>query len=411
MENLIDKLTALGGKIAQQRHLHAISSGLMALMPLTIFGSIFQLIAALPDILPFLPAWSDAMKAAILAPYNIAFGLFGLIALVAITYYHARQYGLDILQTEIVAVISFAVLGAPLDTETNVLDASFLGSQGVFLAIIVALVVVELWKLYADHGPQIKLPDSIPPYVAGSFNAIIPMFLIVLASYLVSTAVQGATGMLLPAAIMGMLAPALTASESVGFCCLIAFLIALLQCFGIHGFNVLAGLFLPLMIANTGANAEAFGAGLAAEHIFTLPMFQMSGVFMWIIPAMFLLHGKSEKLRQIGKIGIVPAIFNIAEPIQFSVITLNPLLAVPWIIMYTVNMAIVYLSMSLGFCNKAVIMASSNIPFPIFSYLCTLDFRAVIVFVVMLVFSYFLWLPFVKAYDKQCLAEEGASEE
>ena len=205
---------------------------------------------------------------------------------------------------------------------------------------------------------------------------------------------------------MHVLSPAIQASESLWFCMLAAFLIALLQFFGVHGFNVLSGIILPLMITNTGLNAEAYAAGQVAEKIFTLPMFQMSGVFVWIIPVLFL-RAKSERLRSIGKVSILPAIFNIAEPIQYGApIMFNPIFGIPWVIMFTVNMGIMWCAMYFGFLNKAVIMASSNIPMPIFQYLCTLDWRAIIVFLIMLVFSYFLWKPFIVIYDKKCLEEE-----
>lgn len=401
-----DKLIDIGGKMANQKHLQAISKGLMAIMPLTILGSVFQLISAIPDIFTFLPAYSDTIKNAILFPYNMAFGLFGVIATLTITYFFAKTEEADILQSEIVAFLSFMILASPLDSEANTFDATYLGSSGVFLAIIVSLITVSLWKLYDKHGYKIKLPDSIPPYVAGSFNGIIPMLLIVTVFYLFSLAIQAMTGQLFPALIMSVLAPAITASESLWFCMFVAFMIALLQTFGIHGFNVMSGLILPLLVANTGENAAAFAAGETATKIFTLPMFQMSGVFMWIIPVM-LLRCKSKKLKEMGKVGLVPSLFNIAEPIQFTVITFNPILGVPWILMYTINMAIVWISMATGFCGKAVIMASSNIPFPFFSYLCTLDWKSVVVFAIMLVVSYLIFKPFISAYDAQCCKEEN----
>ncbi len=402
-----ERLIDLGGKMGQEKHLSAISRGLMAIMPLTILGSIFQLISALPDIFPFLPAYSEGVQNAILFPYNMTFGLFGVIAVLTITYYFAQSEKTDVLQSEVISLIVFMILASPLNSETNAFDATYLGSAGIFLAIVVALSVVGIWKLYNKYGFKIKLPDSVPPYVAGSFNAIIPMFIIVTFFYLVSTGIQAATGQLIPQLIMSILAPAVTASESLWFCMFVAFMIALLQTFGIHGFNVMAGLILPLLIANTGENAAAYAAGETATKIFTLPMFQMSGVFMWIIPVMFL-RCKSKQLKEIGKLTLVPSLFNIAEPVQFTVITFNPILGIPWILMYTVNMAIVWISMYTGFCGKAVIMASSNIPFPFFSYLCTLDWKAVIVFAVMLVVSYFIFKPFISAYDKKCLEEESA---
>lgn len=404
MKNLLDKLIEVGNKLATQRHLQSISFGLMAIMPLTIFGSIFQLISAIPDIFPFVPAFSEQMKNAILFPYNIAFGLFGVIAVVSIAYYHARSCQLDQLQAPIVSLLSFIVLAAPMSD--NLMDASYLGSQGIFLAIIVALVTVEVMKFLKDHHIKISLPDSIPPAVAGSFDAIIPMCIIVAGFYGLSLICQNLTGQLLPAWIMSLLTPAIEGSESLWFCMLMAFIIAFLQFLGVHGFNVVSGIILPLLIANTGANAAAYAAGETATKIFTLPMFQMSGVFCYVIPLLFL-RCQSERLKSIGKIAIVPAIFGIAEPIQYGApIMFNPILGIPWIAFYTINMGLVWCCMNFGLINKAVIAASSNIPMPFFQYFCTLDIRAVVMFVVMFIISAIIWYPFIKVYDKKCLAEE-----
>lgn len=379
MKKLQDKLIEVGNKLATQRHLQSISFGLMAIMPLTIFGSIFQLISALPDIFPFIPSYSETIKDAILFPYNMVFGLFGVIAVCAIAYYHARTYKLDLLQAPIVSLLSFIVLAAPI--VDNNMDATYLGSH--------------------------KLPDSVPPAVAASFDAIIPMCLIVAGFYGLSLLCQNFTGMLLPSWIMSLLTPAIQGSESLWFCMLMAFIIAFLQFLGVHGFNVVSGIILPLLIANTGANAAAYAAGETATKIFTLPMFQMSGVFCYIIPLLFL-KCKSERLRSMGKISIVPAIFNIAEPIQYGApIMFNPILGIPWIAFYTINMGIIWCCMNFGIMGKAVIAASSNIPMPFFQYLCTLDWRAVLIFVVMFIVSGLIWYPFIKVYDKKCLDEEN----
>lgn len=62
MNKFTEKLAAIGSKMANQCHLQAVSYGMMIIMPLTIFGSIFQLISALPDIFPFIPKYSQILK-------------------------------------------------------------------------------------------------------------------------------------------------------------------------------------------------------------------------------------------------------------------------------------------------------------------------------------------------------------
>mgnify|MGYP007002742323 CR=1 FL=1 len=66
---------------------------------------------------------------------------------------------------------------------------------------------------------------------------------------------------------MSLLTPAIQGSESLWFCMLMAFIIAFLQFLGVHGFNVVSGIILPLLIANTGANAAAYAAGELLQNI------------------------------------------------------------------------------------------------------------------------------------------------
>ena len=406
-EKFTDRLTEIGNKMAAEKHLAAVTRGMMAIMPLTVFGSIFQLIAALPDIFPFVPAYSEATSAAILLPYNVTFAIFGIVASFAIAYHLASSYKLNQLTSGVTAMLTFFVIAGGYDAAAGTFSTAFLGAAGLFVAIAVGLISVEVTRFLDTHNIKLQFPDSIPPYVATSFNAIISLTVNVLIGYGIELLCEKSAGVCLPALIQQLLAPALTASESIWFTVIVQGLIALLSCLGVHGFNTLAGIILPLAIANTGANAAAFQAGEKATQLFTLSSFQMTGCFYWIIPVM-MLACKSERLKTVGKLSLVPAIFNISEPIQFGApLVFNPLMAIPFILMNMVNAAIVWLSMYLNLCSKTVMMVSANIPMPIFQYLVTLDFRSILVFAVMVVASYLIYKPFMAAYDKNLLAEEA----
>lgn len=409
MNKFTDKLTTVGNAMAGEKHLRAITYGMMALMPLTIFGSIFQLISALPDIFSFLPAYSDSVKATILLPYNISFGVLGLVAAIAIAYHLARGYKMNELSAGFVSLIAFLVLSGCFNSETSSFDITFLGSAGIFVAIATGLISVEVSRFLENHNIKIKMPDSVPPYVTDSFNTIITMTVNVSIAYIIAIICQNAAGMSLPALIQSILAPAFTASESIWFSIAVQGLIALLSCLGVHGFNTLSGIILPLAIANTGINADLYAAGQPATQIFTLSMFQMSGCFYWILPVM-MLRCKSDRMKAVGKVSLIPAIFNISEPIQFGApLVFNPLLAIPFILTNMVNATIVWCSMYFNLCSKTVIMTSSNIPMPIFQYLVTMDWRSIIVFAVMVVVSYLIYKPFLAAYDKSLVEQEQAN--
>ena len=88
MKKLQDKLIEVGNKLATQRHLQSISFGLMAIMPLTIFGSIFQLISALPDIFYSRIIWFSVY----LESLQYALSLITMHEHINLIYYKRRLY-------------------------------------------------------------------------------------------------------------------------------------------------------------------------------------------------------------------------------------------------------------------------------------------------------------------------------
>src|SRR5699024_33582 len=50
----------------------------------------------------------------------------------------------------------------------------FLGSQGLFVAILLGLIAGWIFQWFINNDIQVKLPDTVPPAVAKSFSALIP---------------------------------------------------------------------------------------------------------------------------------------------------------------------------------------------------------------------------------------------
>lgn len=410
LQSYLEKVVPLSQRLSQQRHLKSVSQGLMMVMPLALLGSVFQIIAAFPEIFTFLPAYPENIKSVLTLPYTITFGLFAVVSAVTVAYFYAKIHDLHPISLALISLVSFVLISAPI-TETGGLDTSFFGSAGMFVAIFVGLISGELQRLLDKRLPKLKLPDTIPPVVADTFQTIIPMFVIVSLFYGLSLLAQAGTGQMIPPLVMSWLSPALVGSESIFFAVAVAGLINLLSWFGVHGFNALAGIILPILLANTAANAEAYAAGEAATKIFTFPMMAMAGTFFWIIPLIFL-RARSQQLRSMGKIGLGPAIFGIVEPLQYGTpIMLNPILGIPFVLYAMVNQAIVWCFMYFGWMNTAVVNASAYIPFPFMGYVATLDARAFLLVLIIPVVSYVIWKPFVAVYDRQLVLQENASRE
>ena len=54
------------------------------------------------------------------------------------------------------------------------MKTTYLGSQGLFTAIVVAIVTVEVTRFCLSHHLTIRLPESVPPFISETFSLIIP---------------------------------------------------------------------------------------------------------------------------------------------------------------------------------------------------------------------------------------------
>lgn len=116
-------------------------------------------------------------------------------------------------------------------------------------------------------------------------------------------------------------------------------------------------------------------------------------------------------MKAISKVAIIPQLFNINEPVTYGLPTvMNPFLLLPYIAVPIINITIAYLATRLGLVGKVYINAPWSMPGPLLAFFATLDWRAVILWLILFVMDLALWFPFMKAYDKYLLEKEGAHE-
>lgn len=409
MQNLIDSLNKFTEKLDRIAWLNSIRTGVMASLPLIIIGSVFNILSTLPTLLPFLPAYSPEVAAAITLPYTVTFGVVGIVIAFSVAYQHAKTKGISASFAGIICMVTFILVAAPL-TEAGDYSSAYLGSVGMFTAMIIGILGVEIMNFFEKNNIMIKMPSSVPPSVAESFETIIPGGAVILTFYILNIICQKASGQILPGLISALMAPLFKASNSLGFFLLILFVINGFWALGIHGFNIIGSVLMPLIMSNTAANAEALAAGQPMPFIFTAGLLFMAGNFYWLIPLM-MMRCKSEQLKAVGKVALVPAIFSISEPIVFGApIVGNPLMAIPLILYQLFGGALYYLATQIGFLNKSAVYFASQIPHPIFDYISTSDFRVFIVFGIFVVGTYLIWKPFLSAYDKQLCEKEQAAK-
>ena len=441
---LNDKLGPLGAKISNQPHLKAIRDGMVAATPVALLGGMTLIVTSPPVNLEtmkptniffqFLIAWKQwAIQhgLGIELLFRSSMGLMALFVCMAISNSLAKHYKMQSMNTMIIAAVSFLITSAPsslvvfsdilnksktiekaLEGQSMALPMNYLGAEGIFTAIIIGLLVTESTRFLQDRGLLIKMPDAVPEPVKASFASIIPLVVNVVGIFLISLLVQSLTGgLLIPDLIKKLFSPFVFAVDSVVGIFLISIVTQLLWVVGLHGSSIVSGLVGAFELGNLAANAEAVTKGLAPEFIYTEPFraffMILGGAGATIGLNILMLRSKDKQMRTLGKLAILPSIFNINEPIIFGVpIVLNPVLAIPFIGVQTVNGILTYIVMKLDILGKTYTYVPWTTPAPIGAAIATMSIIAFFWIIFLIVLDILMWYPFFKTYEKQLLKEE-----
>ncbi|MDU1854453.1 MAG: PTS transporter subunit EIIC, partial [Clostridium baratii] len=276
-------LMPVADKLGRNKILVAIRDGFLITTPLLIVGSIFLLIANFP-----IPGWEEFWNN-ILGPNwaswftNVSRATFNMIALltcVGTGYAYARELKGDAIQGAGVALVSFFILmptripfeGVNGPETVSGLAFEYIGSNGIFLALIISLVSVRVFNWVYKKGWTIKMPDGVPPAVADSFAALIPSAIVITLFFLVRIGFEFTSFETAHNFIYKVLQTPLQGAGNTLF----AQIIYSLACtvfwfFGINGPAVANTVFAPITKILTIENLEAFQAGLPLPNIFTDP--------------------------------------------------------------------------------------------------------------------------------------------
>ena len=419
----VEKLTEVSGKIADNRYISAISKGISSLIPFTMITAIFTIIANPPvtaDLMAkgglwtLLTPWynfATTYKSILTVPSSLISALFALLANYNIAYQLATYYKQNAKVSSMLSVVGFVLVAAPL--ENGALTTLYLGTQGLFVGIILAIVAVEIVHLCEAKNNVIKLPKEVPPIVASSFSAIIPLLLTVVLFYGLSLIVNSTTGLTLPAAIMKLITPAITTVNSVPVMLLIGILCQVLWVLGIHGGAIAWAVVGAMLMQTVATNGELVAAGKAAEFspalLYSFVSCGGSGCVMSLI--FLCCRSKSKQLKAVGKASLIPGLCSITEPITFGApIIYNPLLAIPFILVPFVNSILGYILYQTGILPIPYIGMWSLMPVGVGEFLRTMSFRSFLIAWLMVALGVVIYYPFFKAYEKQLVKQEAESE-
>lgn len=178
---LENNLSTPMAKLSEQKHLRAIRDGVVSALPFIIFGSLFLIIAFPPVAADSaLGEWAAKHAAEILIPYRLTMFIMTLYITFGIGYSLSQSYKLDPLSGGLLSVASF-LFTIGIETVENigfVLPMTNLGGHGLFVGMLVSIFSVEVLRFCKAKNVTIKMPDSVPTSVARSFEALIPVTIV-----------------------------------------------------------------------------------------------------------------------------------------------------------------------------------------------------------------------------------------
>ncbi len=399
-------LLALGN----QRHFNAIRGGLIRIIPLIIVGSLPLILTNLP-----FPALSEAMKPyadPLNTLYTMTFGFIGMLLSVSVGAEMARMYKLEPIMTAVISLVCFLITNAPVDLKNGTMSIGFFSASGMFTALVIAVIVAEVMRFMRDKNLTIKMPPGVPENIAASFSALIPMCILIVFFWVLRVLL----GFELTVLLNKIVSPLLVMSDTWYAVVISGLLLMGLWFVGIHGGSLTVwGALYPFLVANLAENAQAASAGLPIPHVFTEPFLFTYGIVggtgMTLPLVLFWWKSRSARLRQVSRLELGPAIFNINEPLVFgSPIVLNPLFFIPYVFgSTTLGFLYGYILIRLGWVTAPYIAVPWTTPLLIQPYLSTGgDWRAVIAQAVIIIITGLIWLPFAKIWERRCIAEESS---
>lgn len=424
-------------RFVNTRVMTAIKNGMLVSLPFIMIGSAFLLLSSFP-----VPEIANWMNKTGLTPYwtqayNASFGVMAIFVVVGIAYNWVKDAGFEPLPARMPALVSFFLIMRPTTpimngTKTVItanqaptmlggfIDRTWLGGQGLIAAIIVGLLTGWIYSWFLKHKITIKLPDQVPPAVAEPFIALIPAFVIVCGFLLIyiffdltahQTAMQWIYKMI-QTPLQGI-------TDTAGGVFVVGILVPFLWFFGVHGSSIVGGIMSPLLQANSIQNGQIFKAhGVVTQalggHIFTQSLMDqfgtVTGAGMTFGLAVYILFfAKSVQLKSIGKLAIIPAIFNINEPILFGLpVVLNPIMLLPFMFMPTFSMLSTYFLIKMGILPY---LNGIQIPWttpPVVSGFLVGGWKAMIWQTIIIIASFFVYYPFVHRQDQILYKQEQA---
>ncbi|WP_312542615.1 PTS sugar transporter subunit IIC [Enterococcus sp.] len=412
-------------KFVNTKAITALRNGMLYTMPFSIVGSIFLLLANFP--VQSIADWvtNSGLGDYFNQAYGASFAIMAFFAVMGIAYSYVKAEGFEGLPAGMIGLVIFllTIESSVTDADsgitiTNIIDKTWTGGQGMISAILVGLFVGWGYTWFLKRDIRIKLPEQVPTNVANSFTALIPAAVLTTAALVIYVFFDKVFNTTVVEWIYEVIqSPMQGVTDSLGGALMLGFLVPFLWFFGVHGSTIVGGIMGPILQANSLANTAILESGKELTianggHIVTqqfLDQFMtVTGAGMTIGIVLYMVaFAKSAQFKQLGRLSMIPAFFNINEPIIFATpIVMNPIMVIPFILTPVVSGIITYFSLYTGLVP---LFTAVQVPWttpPIISGFLVGGVRTAILQFVVLAIGFFIYYPFVRKVDSLNFKQE-----
>lgn len=413
-------LIPVSTKLSSSKTMSSLSGGMMSVLPIMMIGAIFSILTNLP-----IDAYKEFIASSGLANFfSLATSMTTDLISIYMTFFVAKSFAdrkhKDQSSTiGILAVVCFFIL-LPFgvnEAGTKFFEFTYLGSMGMFVGIVTGALVAKIYGAVLDRDITIKLPEGVPMNVSRSFTGIIPALVVAVVFLLINFALTLTPYGNIFACLYSLLqAPLQSLAGNMFSMIIIVILCQLLWFFGIHGSMTVLGVIFPLWIAMYAENSASVAAGGEVLNPINVTFFDFTTIggcgCTLGLSILLCIFSKSKQNKTYGKLFLPCGLFNINEPMVFSMpLMLNPLFIIPFILAPVLAVVIAWIAIvglqivpaPLGIMNLSYVPA-------LFRGFINCGFQGVILEIVIVIMSIIVYYPFFRIADKQALANELEAE-
>ncbi|KRL40303.1 PTS cellobiose transporter subunit IIC [Liquorilactobacillus nagelii] len=435
-----EKMTNAVGKFAGSRFVRAIMEAGYSVIAFSIIGAMFLILEVLPQAFP-IPGFAGFYAETLgrftnlfQVVYNSTMGILALIFAGTFTYSYTKIYQeeehlnlnplnglLMFLMAMFITVPQLVWKGGTVQFVQSLNKANIIGggyavsasgvtriaAVGIFTGLVVGWLTVQIYRFTIKHNWSIKMPASVPAGVANSFSALIPGFCVAFVIALLNLILVFAGTDIFKVLYIPFSFVSNIADTWWGFL-IIIFLIHFLWWFGIHGATIVSSFYTPIILANMAANVKGANHFFAGDPMNAFVIIGGSGATLGMAIWLFS-RAKSAQLREIGKAEIVPAIFNINEPIIFGLpIVYNVQLFIPFVFAPLASGIVAYLAVTSKLVHKIIVQQPWPTPVGLGGFIATASWEGAVLAIICAAVAFAVWYPFIRHYDRTLLKKEQA---